>query len=125
MKRPSKVGPLFLNHLPIQARGEDRPGHQVEVPLVVLRGNRFPSRHGTATLFALFMPTFAAVLAPLRGSSRTPLSSPWREWRRLCLSLKNGPGGVLTAFPPMTAPSIDRFSMPHLYLYVFGNGFLD
>src|SRR5437867_10532322 len=54
---------------------------------------------GTATLFALFMPTFAAVLAPLSGSSRTPLSAAWRERRRLCVSPKSGPGGIRTSGP--------------------------
>src|SRR2546422_4032752 len=64
MKRLSKVRPLFLNHAPIQARGKDRPGHQVEVPLVILRGNRYPSRHRNCDLVR-------SIYAYLRGSPRS------------------------------------------------------
>src|SRR5436309_678013 len=68
MKRLSKVGPLLLNHPPIQARTEDRPGHQLEVSVVILRWNRFPSRHGDGDLVR-------SIYAYLPGSPRPPF-----EW---------------------------------------------
>src|SRR5438876_3280853 len=81
MKRLSKVGPLFLNHAPIQARAKDRPGHQVEVPLVILRGDRFPSRHGNCDLVR-------CIYAYLRGSLRPALRG--RQERHFRLLGRNG-----------------------------------
>src|SRR5207249_11243874 len=92
------MGPLFLNHPPIQARAKDRPGHQVEVPVVILRGNCFPSWHGTATFFALFVPIFSGVVAAaLRRSPFTPPSPAYSGQQSLCLSPKSGHGGIVTA----------------------------
>src|SRR2546428_5283159 len=72
MKRLSKVRPLFLNHAPVQARGEDRPRHQVEVPLVILRRNRFPSRHGDCDLVR-------SIYAYVCGNPRTPFEGVVRN----------------------------------------------
>src|SRR2546428_13161433 len=51
-------------------------------------GTAFHPGMGTATFFALFMPTFAAVLPPFERSSRPPLSAARAERRRLCLHRK-------------------------------------
>src|SRR5436309_5146137 len=133
MKRLSKVGPLFLNHAPIQARGKDRPGHQVEVPLVIFRGNRFPSRHGNCDLVRsiyaylrgsprpLFerVVTNAAFLRLERMAATVPFTEKWTGWdlnpRPLPCQDSDLPADLPAREPPVTKGGYEvlREKRPH------------
>src|SRR6266571_2946846 len=70
---------------------------------------------GTATLFALFMPTFAAVLAPFE---RVVTNAAFRRPERTAATVpspKSGPGGFYTVMgsKPPSKPSLGQLaSMP-------------